>query len=168
MNIPLVSSATGSTTTLIIVAGIVIALIIITVLILLIRHWIKKQKAKKEEAKGEQLGSVKEAGGNAAADYYKELAKQKDAKAKIEEAKKSYQNLPVVEIGKQIWDAKGILDDDEDAVYAAIGRIPTKAALVYFAGYFKSYYGRELVTFLQSFMTNEELGKVYTMLSKLK
>lgn len=154
----------GSTKTVIVLAEIVGILLLITVLVILIRRWIKKNRERKEEEKGLEVGK-QITGSETVTDAAKKIGGM--TKSELEKYKTDYRNFDYVGTGKLIWDAKGTFYDDPEAVYGALARIPSKAVLSSFQTYFKDYYKRELLTFLQSFLSLAEQGKVAAIIEKL-
>lgn len=69
-------------------------------------------------------------------------------------------------IAKSIYNAKGITNDDENAVYMAMNRIPTKVAVSLVSHRFKSIYGKELQDFLLSFLNATEFNTVLEIIKK--
>jgi hypothetical protein len=83
--------------------------------------------------------------------------------------------LTLNDYGKQtyskiIWDAKGIpylTNDDEAAVYGVFRALKSKTQVSVLAGYFFQKYNKDLKTFLQSFLNQNEFGNVATICNKL-
>lgn len=148
----------------IILGEILAILLVITGLTLLIRHWIKKNKEAKLEEKGTELGGI--VSGGSTEKSAEEIRKM--TAAEREKYLKSMHATDYVGIGEAIWDAKGTIYDNPEDVYAALARIPSKAVLISFQTYFKEYYKRDLMSFLASFLSLAEQGKVYDILKKLK
>lgn len=63
-------------------------------------------------------------------------------------------------IADSIYNAKGIFDDNEDAIYNAFKSIKAKTQLSQLSDVFKNKYGKDLYNYLTSFLDEEELGKV--------
>lgn len=91
------------------------------------------------------------------------------------ELKKTNVILTLTEYGKQtyskiIWDAKGIpylTNDDEAAVYGVFRALKSKTQISVLAEYFFQKYNKDLKTFLQSFLNQNEFGNVATICNKL-
>lgn len=69
-------------------------------------------------------------------------------------------------VAQMIYDAKGYFNDDENQVYMAFQRIPTRTAVSLVSHRFKSLYGKDLQAFLHSFMNATEFSTVLQIISK--
>lgn len=162
MNINPIKAATNNP--VILLVEIIIILALALTITLLVRRWIKNAKEKKLEETGLELG--KEAKGSETISDAAAKIKAMDAAAKAKYLR-DVKATDYVGIGKTIWDAKGTFSDSPEDVYAALSRIPSKAVLGSFQTYFKDYYGRELLTFLQSFLSLAEQGKVADVIKRM-
>lgn len=120
----------------------------------------KKQKEKKLLKGGLDASGTLDADGN---EVIQNVSK-KDIATELQNIK----NTPVAEIAQQIWNAKGVFNDDEDAVYLALSRLKSRVTLTLLTDYFKGNYGTTLTNYLQSFLDQSEMGKVNEILKKLK
>ena len=71
---------------------------------------------------------------------------------------------------KKIWDAKGIpylTNDDESAVYGVFRSLSAKTQISQLSEYFFNKYNKDLKSFLQSFLNQNEFGNVATICNKL-
>lgn len=68
---------------------------------------------------------------------------------------------------KQLYNAKGLVNDDEAAVYDVFKRMKTKSQVSYLSDKFSLYYNTDLISYLQSFLNPEELLKVKTIVNPL-
>jgi hypothetical protein len=74
----------------------------------------------------------------------------------------------IVMIAEQLKKAKGTFNDDESAVYTALKQLQYKSQLSQLAEYFLKHYRLDLVTYLQTFMNQDELAKVYDLTADLE
>ena len=70
-------------------------------------------------------------------------------------------------LSDEIWDSKGVFNDDEDAVYGVFRQLKNRAQISFLSEYFFRYKNRDLYEFLNTFMSNEELAKLSDRLSQL-
>lgn len=68
----------------------------------------------------------------------------------------------------ELWDAKGTFNDNEDSVYDVFRKLNSQYETSIFAATFKVLKGRDLYTYLKSFMNNDELAQVYDITNKKK
>lgn len=61
---------------------------------------------------------------------------------------------------KQLWDAKGVFNDDEDSVYAVFKSLKYKSQISAVAAYFYQQYKKDLYTWLKGFLNQEELKTI--------
>lgn len=69
---------------------------------------------------------------------------------------------------KAIYDAKGLFNDDEAAIYGAFSVLKYKTQVSWLAERFYKNYQKSLLGFLQDFLNESEMAKVATIVSKLK
>ncbi|MCX7928987.1 MAG: hypothetical protein N2558_04910 [Patescibacteria group bacterium] len=69
-------------------------------------------------------------------------------------------------ISKNIYDAKKLINDDENQVYMAFNRIPTKIAVSLVSHRFKRVYGKDLQQYLLSFLNASEFSTVLNIIKK--
>lgn len=67
-------------------------------------------------------------------------------------------------LAKQIFDAKGIFNDDEDKIYGAFQACKNQAQISIMSGFFLNNYKRDLWTYLQSFLDTEQQAKIYNII----
>lgn len=67
-------------------------------------------------------------------------------------------------VANDIINAKGFFNDDENKLYNAFNQIKNQAQMSYVAYIFEQN-KKDLVTFLKSFLNDEELAKVYRIIS---
>ena len=70
------------------------------------------------------------------------------------------ENFVIPSLVNKIHDAKGLFNDDEDAVYNFFRKLETKMQVSATAHFFKQTFGVDLSQYLDSFMSAEELQKV--------
>lgn len=104
------------------------------------------------------------------ADYIKKKGRSKPTG---EDFKKVYTPFPgsnifydvaLQGIAKQIWNSKGIFNDNETQLFDAFQKARNQAQISYIAGVFQRDYKRDLFSFLQSFLNDAELSKVYQII----
>jgi hypothetical protein len=71
-------------------------------------------------------------------------------------------------LSDKLWDAKGWYNDDEDAVYAVFREMNYQTSLSSLADYFLSYKGKDLLTWLKDFLSEDELKNISSIISKYK
>lgn len=64
-------------------------------------------------------------------------------------------------LAQQVYGAKGYIYDDEDAAIGAVRDTGTTYNLSYMAGRFNAIYGRDLLGYMKTFMSTEDLATVY-------
>lgn len=60
--------------------------------------------------------------------------------------------------------AKGVFNDDETAIYTVFRSIKTQAQMYFFNEFFKTYMKKDLVSFCQDFMNEDEMSKIYVII----
>lgn len=71
-------------------------------------------------------------------------------------------------IAKIIYDAKGLFNDDEAAIYGAFQALSYKTQVSFLAEVFFNQYKQSLYGFLQNVLNETELAQVANIISKLK
>jgi len=103
-------------------------------------------------------------------EYLKKIGKTKSS---AEDQKKIYSPFPgsnifydvaLQGIAKQLWDSKGFFNDNEEQAFDAFQKARNQAQISYIAGVFQRDYKRDLFSFLQSFMNEAEISKVYSII----
>lgn len=76
---------------------------------------------------------------------------------------------PANAVAKEIYDSKGVFNDDEDVLYGAIRKIPSFADIIRVSKILADKFtgGRDLLSYLEGFTGDEEQGKIYRMLKPL-
>jgi hypothetical protein len=104
------------------------------------------------------------------ADYVKKKGKTKPSP---DDLKKVYSPFPgsnifydvaLQGIAKQIYDSKGFFNDNEEKLFDAFQKTRNQAQISYVSGVFQRDYKRDLFSFLQKFLSVEELDKVYQII----
>jgi hypothetical protein len=72
-----------------------------------------------------------------------------------------------VKLAKQIYEAKGVFNDDEAAVYSAINQLRTRGDFYVLNGTFNNLYKSDMVQYIRGFLSAEEFLPIATRLSKL-
>ena len=72
-----------------------------------------------------------------------------------------------VELSKVIYNAKGILKDDENAVIAAIRVCKSKAMISFLAFTFYHLYKKDLITYISQFFNQIQLKYLYEVVNAL-
>ncbi len=88
-------------------------------------------------------------------------------KTKLKAVQSKMDAMDLQPIGNLIEDAPGTFNDDEESIYDAFSSLKTRLGIAYFAAYFKSVYKKPLLTFLQNFMNNEELSRLYEIIKPM-
>lgn len=70
-------------------------------------------------------------------------------------------------LAKIIYDAKGIINDDEAAVYGVFQSLKTRSQVSFLAEVFFKIYKKSLLAYLQSFLNDSELAVVAKICNKL-
>jgi hypothetical protein len=71
-------------------------------------------------------------------------------------------------VAKQIHDAKGYLNDNEEQVYGAIRQLANKAQLSWVADNFYTLYQQDLYTYIRAFLSDSEMSIVNGLAKNLK
>lgn len=66
-----------------------------------------------------------------------------------------------------IHNAKGLFNDDEDAVYSVFEKLKTKSQVSFLALRFNERYNASLKNYLKSFLNNSEMANVANIINKL-
>lgn len=123
-----------------------------------------------------KLGIVKDAAAQAA-DVLNNQAETENYfdPSYYEDRKKTYTVLSLSDGGlayaKKIYNAKGLFNDDEDAVYGVFRSLQSKTQVSLVAKAFFATYGKDLKNYLQppnGFLNNDEWNNVINICSKLK
>lgn len=69
---------------------------------------------------------------------------------------------------KQLWDAKGIFNDDENAVYDVFRNMHYQTSLSILAYVFSQTYSESLYDYLTSFMSDSEMRKIFDITKNYK
>lgn len=129
----------------------------------------KSASEQREEKQSEQLGTIP------AIDQ-----KYFTSNTIVNKLKKKYPNLTGAQItaiqipnlklmptfANQIWDAKGIFKDEEDAVFGVFRKLKSKMEVSFFADYFYSQKKRDLYGFLTTFLNAKELATLYRIIDQ--
>lgn len=70
-------------------------------------------------------------------------------------------------LAKIIYDAKGIVNDNEASVYGVFQSLKSRSQVSYLAGAFFRRYNQSLIGYLQSFLNQQELSAVAKITNKL-
>lgn len=70
-------------------------------------------------------------------------------------------------LAAQVKKSKGIFNDDETALYSVFRYLKTKTQVSQLAEVFERIYSRDLYSYLQSFLNESELSKVYNTIKNL-
>ena len=94
--------------------------------------------------------------------YVTELIKSGQGKKVYLLPQATAQNLAV-----RIYKAKGLFNDDEDALYSAVKALKYKSQVSQTAGKFLELYKKDMAAYLQSFLNENELSKIFDFWQKL-
>jgi hypothetical protein len=61
-------------------------------------------------------------------------------------------------LAQSVYDSKGFFNDDEDKLYGVFKSLKTKSQVSYLADVFQHIYKRDMITYINSFMNNNELS----------
>lgn len=70
-------------------------------------------------------------------------------------------------LAKQIRDSKGLFNDNESRLWAALKRIQFKTQAAVVSYWFTKQYGEDLTQYLNTFQSKEEMAKIFDYLEKL-
>jgi len=73
----------------------------------------------------------------------------------------------VRQIVKDLYDSKGVFNDDEQKLYGTIKRFKFKSQVSQAADVFFTTYKKDLASYLSTFLNEAELGRVYNYLDNL-
>ena len=71
-------------------------------------------------------------------------------------------------LAKQLYDASGIFNDNEEAVYGVFRQLSYKTQVSWLSYIFYKQYGEDMLQYLKSFMSNDELSTLKQITDKLK
>jgi hypothetical protein len=100
--------------------------------------------------------------------YFARIAKEK--KKKPTELLKSfgYNASKLLELAKALYGAKGLINDDETLVYNVFASLPNLFVASALTFTFKETYKKDLQTYLQSFLNENEYNKLVKILNSKK
>ena len=121
---------------------------------------LKESKEDREQQKTIEKGETSNAW---QPNYYKEMIEKNGRN-------KTALSLPATVEGyaKIFRDAKGLVNDDEEAVYGALRSMKYKTQLSQVAERFFQMYKQDLYLFLKSFLSDDELEQVAKLVNNLK
>ena len=64
-------------------------------------------------------------------------------------------------VAKSIYNAKGVFNDDETALYSAIKKFKYKSQISQTADKFSKIYNKDLAYYLSTFLNSQELDRIY-------
>lgn len=73
---------------------------------------------------------------------------------------------PYISYSKQLYDSKGFWNDDEDSVYSVFRDTKTQLGIALIAKAFQLKYKKDLILYLDGFMSDNDLVKVVNMVKK--
>lgn len=76
-------------------------------------------------------------------------------------------NVDYTKLATQVYDAKGVVKDDEDSVLAVYGQFRSKLHASYLANIFQQRYKRNLYDYLQSFMDQKYMDQLLDRVKQL-
>ena len=120
-------------------------------------------ESKKQESDAQQLDSFDAFSRNYTKDYIKQKQSRKGQQFNVQ-----LLTTPKAEaIAVQLKKSKGIFNDDETAVYSAMKFVKTKSQLSQVATVFNKLTSQDLTAYLQSFMSEKELARIYEIVKNL-
>ncbi len=141
---------------------IVIAIGILVGISFLIWSWIKSNREKVEREKVSKLFAMDIFTKDGAAHIV-----QKIPKPQLKTAQTKLNSIDVSDIGDLIEGAEGTFNDDEESVYDAFSNCKTQLGVASMASYFNRTYKKPLLNYIQSFMDNSDLARVYDTIMRL-
>ena len=93
--------------------------------------------------------------------YWKDMAGSVGGKVQILKAASSNA------LSKQIYEAEGVVNDDEDSVYKVFSGLKSKVQVSYLAEQFQKIYKTDLRDYLKGFLDEEEMEKVNRIVALL-
>jgi hypothetical protein len=126
----------------------------------------KETKKLKDVSKG----STPEKGVTKAFDrlYFARIAKEKGKKPTELLKAYGYNASKLLELSKALYDAKGLINDDETLVYNVFASLPNLFVASALTFTFKETYNKDLQTYLQSFLNESEYNKLVKILNSKK
>lgn len=73
----------------------------------------------------------------------------------------------VRQIAKDLYDSKGVFNDDEQKLYGTIKRFKFKSQVSQAADVFFTTYKKDLASYLSTFLNDQELQRIYNYLDQL-
>ena len=71
-------------------------------------------------------------------------------------------------LAKNLYDASGVFNDNEEAVYGVFRQLNYKTQVSWLSYIFYKQYGEDMLQYLKSFMNNDELATLKQITDKLK
>lgn len=76
-------------------------------------------------------------------------------------------NYQYTDLAKQMYDAKGMFNDNEDALYGVLNNLQSQIQISFLSNYFYKTYKKDLLNYILSYTNTEERAKIYnTILNK--
>jgi len=100
--------------------------------------------------------------------YFAKVAKNKGKKPTELLKSYGYNANKLLELAKALYDAKGLINDDETLVYNVFASLPNLFIASALTFTFYETYKKDLQTYLQSFLNEKEYNKVVKILNSKK
>ena len=100
--------------------------------------------------------------------YFAKVSKNKGVKPTELLKSYGYDAARLRDSAKAIYDAKGLIDDDEDVVYAVFASVPNLFVASAITFTFNYFYKKDLLTYLQGFLDVKELNKLFQIINTKK
>ena len=72
------------------------------------------------------------------------------------------------DLSKQLYDAKGVFNDDEDALFGVFRTLNTQFQISFLSNYFYKLYKKDLLSYILGFTNTEERAKLYDIIINKK
>ena len=137
---------------------------------LIVLYFILKPKKDPEEEKNKKATSEKvkdsfSTGGGT--DFFKENKKTQKYKSAKEYLKSLGLEPKDIDFwAKEIFSTRGVINDNEDKLFAIIQQIPTITVFSFVSSYFKKRYNKDLRVWLSEFLSEKEMQKLYSIVQK--
>jgi hypothetical protein len=99
---------------------------------------------------------------------YKKITADYKAKNKTAPKLSSFiGNYPYTDLVKTMYEAKGMFNDNEDALYGVLNNLQTQLQISFLSNYFFKTYKKDLLSYILSYTNTEERAKIYnTIINK--
>ena len=96
------------------------------------------------------------------------LADYKKAGKKAPDLKLFWGKYSYDQLSKQVYNAKGIFNDDEDSLFGVFRTLNTQFQIAFLSNYFYKLYKKDLLSYILGFTNTEERAKLYDIIKNKK